>query len=1295
MSDTTHLAPERHHRGARRFACLIPLLISLASAPVLAVSFGSNASCVAQRGGNSCTANDLTFVLIGLGVQSDGCLNIDDTVTINLGARIRNSTAQVRYDVGIFIDRSNVSAYSGIDSCAVDTLENQGALNDFTCGTGHLNLNGYGTTLPGDGPFLNTDGDTCGDLQNRNGSGCDFSPVDGNYDDSFQVLAPLTLSCRAGVPTGDGYVHLATCLTWGNNSDEVGNLLSPNKACNGRDDVEPGTPSKCACNDSQPTDVPLPNLRQDCTSFDLARTLDANEVGDFSVDFSNIVAGCTPGAATDPFGRFRCGTAGFVRFVIDYKSPNILLTTSAEDYGTFYISNPLGDIPVCPATLSLGTNGEICDDTTSHRLIWSPKDTRSPNALTVISPTNSGTLPFHFKRNSTNLASGDSIEFRSNIYWDNDVDTNTANGTIIAAESVDLTGAVLQTCADCACSTAVTTTPVTISSFRATPAGNFAQFDWSTETEVGNIGFNLYARVGRESVRLNEQPIPTKSTDSLEPQSYSAFLPMPDGAESFLIEDLDVTGGSKAHGPYKLDRQYGARVDGPKIDWNSIRRDNGLAPRESARLVKSGRKSGALSVAVTTTASVPSAPVELWVDQTGLYRVTYEQFLAAGFDFSSFAATGLGLTARGKPVPIYINTAGKFGPGSYFEFWGDALNTIYTKTNVYRLLSGQKKPARAAISTSIALGTAAATYTETRRFERNLGYAMWASGPDPFFDSAMLVYSSPGQWSFPFSIDGLAPSGGSAHILVEGFGSTTWSNFAPDHHIQFLVNGTLVGESFFDGDSRLSFSADFAASALTEGANTLTLRLPADTGAPYDMINLDGFSVSFPRDFAAQGGRLILSGNGPRFDVTGLPTLPVVGYRRDSSGLTRLSGLQVNPDGGNFRATIAGSSSDADYEVASDSGMRTPSQIRAGRASADITTGPASYLVISHAAFMGGLQPLLSERTSQGYSVKLVDVEDVYSRFSGGVFDAVAIRDYISYAYRSMGTRFVLLVGGDSYDYLNYLGANSLSFIPTLYRDTGETIHFAPSDASFADIDGDGLQDLAIGRFPVKTTAELAEVVAKTLQYDQTDYVGTAVFAADSTDAGANESFQAASERLVSSLPASWQVDRIYADQLTLSDARTRLFSDLANGAGFAMYLGHSGQTSWGSPAKPVSQRLFTINDVPLLTNQGKPTVIAQFGCLNVYFVHPRTPSLGSSLVLAADRGAAAVMGSTTVTEDAHNNRFGTLLTPLLTTDGKTIGEAIWQAKRLFASTAPTQSDLRDILLAWTLLGDPAIRIAP
>ncbi|HEX2997808.1 MAG TPA: C25 family cysteine peptidase, partial [Anaerolineales bacterium] len=78
--------------------------------------------------------------------------------------------------------------------------------------------------------------------------------------------------------------------------------------------------------------------------------------------------------------------------------------------------------------------------------------------------------------------------------------------------------------------------------------------------------------------------------------------------------------------------------------------------------------------------------------------------------------------------------------------------------------------------------------------------------------------------------------------------------------------------------------------------------------------------------------------------------------------------------------------------------------------------------------------------------------------------------------------------------------------------------------------------------------------------------------------------------------------------------------------------------------------------------------------------------------LFSGDRGAAAVIGATTLADSESERILGELLTPRLTTPGMTIGQALRDAKRELAKTHP---DMLDMLLGFSLMGDPALVIQP
>jgi hypothetical protein len=80
------------------------------------------------------------------------------------------------------------------------------------------------------------------------------------------------------------------------------------------------------------------------------------------------------------------------------------------------------------------------------------------------------------------------------------------------------------------------------------------------------------------------------------------------------------------------------------------------------------------------------------------------------------------------------------------------------------------------------------------------------------------------------------------------------------------------------------------------------------------------------------------------------------------------------------------------------------------------------------------------------------------------------------------------------------------------------------------------------------------------------------------------------------------------------------------------------------------------------------------------------------SFLFSGTNGAAAVFGASTLTDSASEEKLGLLLTPRLVTPGMPIGKALQYAKTDLGTTDP---DLLDVLLGWSLMGDPALVVQP
>ncbi len=887
----------------------------------------------------------------------------------------------------------------------------------------------------------------------------------------------------------------------------------------------------------------------------------------------------------------------------------------------------------------------------------------------------------------------------------------------------------------------IVTNPITLASFEASEGVNpgDVHIEWSTSMETGNVGFDIYAR-GRDSgwVKLNAEVIPSNVINSVTVQHY-AFDVSGVRGKVFAIVDIDIKGAEVVHGPFHLGKRYGAkRAERAQTDWDAIRAEHrdkkakrkarkqhkmqqrqqrleqhmDMEERRMRQQLKRQQRAKGLSMLDTPTQGLGAVANTTWwqrgliaavswmipaahamdvanieVDQTGLQRVTHEQLVAAGIDLTGVRKDRLSLSSQGESVQRRVLGPKFVGPGTIIEFVGKDHETLYTQSNIYTLSVSDTRVKQAPVSQSpVPSGVAQTTYLETVRVEHDNAYSSSAPNNDPWYDTYVFAWgTTPGQIDVAVDIDNYVPSAGSAVLDLDVWG-WIWTPENPDHHLVVELNGTAVADEFFDGLVHHPINAPLPANVLQAGTNTLSLKLPADTGAFADLVTLDHYAVTYPRSLIAKDGALVFKGNAAIYEVSSLPDKNVVVYRESPTGkIERIQKVHKNGKGSNYTARFSGvvePAGESTFYVAAVANM-TSSQITIPVDPVDITSAAAEYLIITHPDFIGSeLDLLVNARQAQGFSVEVVDVEQVYAQFGHYLPGAQPIKEYIAYAHANKGTTHVLLVGGDSYDYHDNLGLGTVSFLPTLYAQTDDLVYFAPVDAKYTDVDGDNVPDLAIGRFPVRTAAELTTMVNQTLTYGQITYPQTAVFAADKFDASTQYSFKADSDTVIDQHLSDWDVATAYIDDLGVQGAKDMIIDSINNGVALTSFFGHSDLSIW------TFDGLLNGADVDALTNVGLPTVVTQWGCWNTYYVSPYEDTLGHRFMLNSDRGAASVLGASTLTEAAAERVLAMEVFERLLTQGTTMGEAILQAKQAYAQTYPDQLD---VILGWTQLGDPAL----
>jgi len=542
------------------------------------------------------------------------------------------------------------------------------------------------------------------------------------------------------------------------------------------------------------------------------------------------------------------------------------------------------------------------------------------------------------------------------------------------------------------------------------------------------------------------------------------------------------------------------------------------------------------------------------------------------------------------------------------------------------------------------------------------------------------------------SLDDVVAGGNSgstkAKLTVDVWGGADQPGAGLDHSLKVSFNGREVAAKRFDG--LLAQNIEATLDAVRQGSNVVRLTMPLDTGYRFDAINVNSISVDYPSRFVAKNGRLDFKSTFSKFRVNGFTraSLPngsddLVIMRKDDDGTASINSKVVSCRSSGCVVQFGGAGRLAQYYVSSKSALRAP-ELSPLPVAQDITSGAAKYLIISHPDFIGTtggnhLETLQTELRAEMGSADIVDVETIYAQFGSHLFDPLAIKSYIKFAHANRGTRYVLLVGGDVYDYRRFENEDATSFIPSLYAATGNNITYAPVDAKYVDLNDDNVPDLPIGRLPVRTASQLQVLMKKRRDYINRDYAGTALLVADSYDQVQQYDFASDAEEIAQDYLGDFDINRAYVDDASVSQARSKVRQSIQEGVSLTAFFGHSSTNQWSFNG------LFTGSDAARLSNLGKPTVVMQWGCWNAYYVSPNEDSMGHRFMMEGDRGAVAVMGATTLTNANSERKLARLVFERLS-NGERLGDAVTSAKQEYAQDYP--NDL-DVLLGWTVLGLP------
>lgn len=719
----------------------------------------------------------------------------------------------------------------------------------------------------------------------------------------------------------------------------------------------------------------------------------------------------------------------------------------------------------------------------------------------------------------------------------------------------------------------------------------------------------------------------------------------------------------------------------------------------------------ALLCLLVFTGSVNAAELfNLVTVKKGMHRISVKQLELAGANLTGLKARRIGLSLNGEPVAVLAKGQDRangrtsiFGPGGYIEFYAESADSLYSQEQVFTvhylsnadIRQGKRLLIRAKRSRVDVTKAIAQRYEHTTTIHENNTYSFVSpSSTDPWhFGSTFSFRPTP---SYTFSLKNVLGGSAAAKVEAEIYGFIDFDIDGNDHHYDAEVNGISIGDQQFDGSTATTLSADNV--NVVSGDNTFKYNYRSIAGVPFDRIALNQIKVTYPRQTVLENGYLegwfdagqaLVSNTGDKrarvYYKKGKRLTRIVGTKRISGGTA------FNTSGKAGEYIVIDQNVDVEGNVSS---YHLP-VVNVIADTKNISQGLAEYLIIAHPSLMGAeLDELVAIRSAQ-YSVKVVDVNQVYAQFGNHTFGSNGIEAYVAHAVKSMSTKYVVLIGSDSYDYKNYQ-FNSRSLIPTKYvttRDGGLNITQTPSDAAYGDVDKDGIPDVAVGRISARTSTELGYVISKIKAYqDRSDYLGLILVAADKDDLGNGVNFTNDAKALLDAMPADWRSAlradyRAFPEQDGHQVAHDKLAAAINNGVSVVSYIGHSSQYGWAYTTPP----MLSVNEISSLTNVGKPAVVTQWGCWNTYFVDPNGNTMGDAFLIGGENGAVTVLGASTLTTSNGERALGIELNKRMFEPGVTLGDAVIAAKKALAE----KKDYPAIQLGWQILGDPAIMVNP
>lgn len=512
----------------------------------------------------------------------------------------------------------------------------------------------------------------------------------------------------------------------------------------------------------------------------------------------------------------------------------------------------------------------------------------------------------------------------------------------------------------------------------------------------------------------------------------------------------------------------------------------------------------------------------------GIYRIDRQMLASLGIDAATVDPTTIKIYNNGgKELPegvtsgrpqdllenaIYIEGEAdkKFDEGDYILFYGrgisfwekDSARNMkryfhnYSTKNLYWITSGGAPGKRMQLKANRA-ETPVHIQTTTK------AYASWEEDKSKLQQSGRLYlgdeYGENSTKSYMTKLDAVIPNSRITYkfsFVNRAERAVTLIVRESDQEIaRASIGGVGIGNLDYAFANRgIPYTGEASYNgALSEERSVLKFNY-VTTGSP-SIGFLNFFEIYYSRNLKAANGELMFYSADTagiiQYQLSGFPSSNIKVFNiTDHANVQFISDPYVSGGDCIFKANENGKNG-SKYFAVENASFKVPVNIEAVQNSNihGITEG-AKFIIITHANFRDQADRLKNHKEND-IKVKIptvvVDINEIFNEYSGGITDVSAVRDFIKYAYDNWQIKpeYVLLFGDGDYDYKNIEGVNQ-NFIPT-YQ-SAESYSYLGSyvtDDFYARISGDDpVVDIALGRLNILTKEDAQVVVDKIIKYE-------------------------------------------------------------------------------------------------------------------------------------------------------------------------------------------------------------------